>query len=271
MRRLISSLLMATFAPLLAADSLQARVISIQSQIQTSIENEVLIVNVKITNQGDEDAKSVYVEIASPKSTFRSPTQPGLSPGASLVFISRHATKQLSPGQYPLILRTHYGDANNYPFSAVSLASFQKGDRVETGIVPALENQRLVKRARTRLSIKNLDDAEKKLHVRFPAPDELTIQPGSLDSSIGSNQEITLPLQVTNFSALAGSTYMVYAVIEWERNGIHATVFAPASFYIDAPSLLSVIAGHWSAVLIILLFVVGLIGARVYWERRKPK
>jgi hypothetical protein len=257
--------------PVLSGHPAEGHVISIQAQVQTKIQGETLVAVVKVTNLGDEEAKSVHVRTQAPRSEDSSENLPTLSPGAAHSFTIKHSLKGLTPGVYPLIIFTHYGDSNNYPFSALSITGFQWGRASDAGVIGSLENVEIRGHGRSELKLKNLENSVKSLHIRFLAPSELSFDPKSVDIQLAPDQEINLPCKIRNFSALRGSTYFVYAVMEFEQGGVHATAWAPASIRIGEPGIIATFSNSWPPLAIGFLVLAMLIAARIYWAKRSSR
>ena len=116
MKRLLSLwIIIALTIPLVSASY-----ISIQSSI-TVTENETII---SVTNFGDEAAYNIQLSLDVNNKRMISNIKEQLNIQKSFEWNAPLSVKPKNPGKYPLILTTNYQDANSYPFSAISVSTF---------------------------------------------------------------------------------------------------------------------------------------------------
>lgn len=276
---LISSSAMKRFfiSPPLAAISLIwmapvqtcARYITMETKTQTTISGDALLIDIHLTNKGDESARSVYVKAITPIETSSSQPLGEFPPSAQHNIKLRHSLKSFTPGTHSLSIQTGYSDTNGYPFSALSVTTFSWKKNAAAGVLGILEDRHLKKKVRTRLRLKNIDAVPKQIRVRLLVPFQLSAEPeeSSVHMETGAEQQLFFTLR--NFSALPGSTYQIYAVMEYDQAGTHYTSLAPSSIKILEPDLLAADGKALGLMLSVVLILAGLILGRIVLEKRK--
>jgi hypothetical protein len=185
--------------------------------------------HVKLLNSGDEAAYNVQISLITDSFKTDQAYVGNLDPNVPFeedLNITR--TKEIFSGSYPLVVMTDYTDANSYPFSSVSqnyiIYKTRTGSKV-SGTFSELnltgkESKKLV------LTLRNLDNAPHDVKVKLFIPRELKVLNEDRNLSIESKEEKTLDFDISSFSALAGSSYVVLASLEYEQDGLHYSSFA---------------------------------------------
>lgn len=212
---------------LLGLSPLYAGVISLESRVDVSVQPHSLGVDLTVTNRGDESAYNVQVRNEVLGVTQESSLQPRLDVGKDFSARFRFPLEHPLPGRYPVILRILYTDANRYPFSALVLSNFSWQRDALAGVLGILDKAQFRSGGRLHLKAKDLDGQAKSLRVRLLLPLELSAATAQEDIALRPGEEVTVPFAVRNFSALEGSTYPVYAIIEYDAAGTHVTTLAP--------------------------------------------
>jgi len=221
-----------------------ASVISLTTTItaETMSKNTAKL-HIKLLNSGDEAAHNV--QISSLTEDFKTDVinvgilEPNI-PFEGDMNISR--TKEINPGNYPIVVLTDYADANGYPFSSISRVDLTYKNITKSlisGMIPELtlsgkEGKKLV------LTVRNLDSIPHDVKVKLFLPRELKSSDEERSLSLGSKEEKTLNFDVSSFSALAGSSYVVLTTLEYEQDGQHYSSFAQSMVNIiekKAPSI----------------------------------
>jgi hypothetical protein len=209
---------------LLSPQLVSAGVISLTATISTDVMTEnTTKVLVKLLNSGDEAAHNVQISLLT--DDFESnPIFVGIL-NLNVPF-ERNFTVSLKedilPGNYPIVVLVDYADANGYPFSSVSPSyityktpTVSKLSSVVSELVLAgKETKKLT------LTVRNLDDFSHNLNVKLILPRELKVDEERTIST-QPKEEKELNFDVSSFSALPGSSYVVLANIEYDYNGLH--------------------------------------------------
>ncbi|MBW2995092.1 hypothetical protein KY312_01965 [Candidatus Woesearchaeota archaeon] len=235
-----------------------ASYISIQTQTEIA-DNSVYIA---ASNFGDEPARDVMIsaELNSQEKIGKINSIVGIAQT-----ISENFTFNIDDmnGVYPLIITTGYADANSYPFSSIIVQPFVAGENVRSEISGKIEPIELKEKAEAELVLKNFGDKERNIKLRIIVPKEISVESTQGTLSLQPNAEGTLKIKLNRFSALVGSTYMIYALTEYDENGVHysSAISSTISVVEDKPFKIPI----WLYIVIIL----GLIGVIVYFQFRR--
>ncbi len=248
-----------------------ATVISLTTTISTvTMTGKSSIIQVKLLNSGDETAYNVQFSLIN--DSFNADKLYVGNLDLNIPFdgnLTITKTKEILPGNYLLVFLTDYADANGYPFSSISrtdltyktpsksLISGNFGELTLSG----KQIKKLV------LSVKNLDSTSHEVKVRLFLPRELKSDNDNRVLSIPSKEEKKLDFDVSSFSALAGSSYVVLASLEYDENNEHYSSLAQTMIRITEDKGISFNLPSWLPIIV----VVGLIAVFVYFQFRKGK
>ena len=196
-----------------------ASYLSMQSSI-TVTENKTIIT---VTNLGDESAYNVQLSMDINEQKKISDLKSQLGMQEKFEWKMTLDSKPKNPGKYPLILTTSYQDANSYPFSAISVSTFDYKQGAISDIAAKINSIEITDEETLELTIKNTADTTKNLNIRLIAPKELTANKEKLRVKLPAKTESSINFEIKKFSALAGSSYVVFAVIEYDEDGKHYT------------------------------------------------
>jgi hypothetical protein len=147
-----------------------------------------------------------------------------------------------------------YADANLYPFSALAISYFVHQKDAASRVLGVLEKAEIRREGRLTLKLRNLEEQALELHVRLLLPQELSSDSSSRQVRLLPQQETVIQFSIRNFSALDGSVYAVYALVEYENAGLHYTTLAPGAITIRAekPS-----GSYWmsGAIVLVIIFI----------------
>jgi hypothetical protein len=253
---------------LLGASPSHAGVISIEAQITTQIKSDTLFTTVTVTNRGDEAADNIQIETQSPTTSQKSAVLPTLPVGKSHSETFSYPLQGLLRGRYPYLARIDYTDTNLYPFSALAFSLFNYQENASSYLLGTLGNTKIEKNGRIELSVKNLDARDKQLTIELITPRELSVDHARSQSVLSAGAESTISFSMRNFSALQGSTYAVFALIQYEDGGTHFTTLAPGTVIIGPPGFLSTLQKYQTPLIALSLAFGFLIFGRIYWEKK---
>lgn len=215
MKKILTLLVMILFiVPIVAASYL-----SMQSSI-TVTDKETIIT---VTNLGDESAYNVQLSLDINGQKKISDLKNQLGMQEKFEWKTPLDAKLKNPGKYPLILTTNYQDANSYPFSAISVSTFDYKQGTISEIIAKINSIELSDKETLELTIKNMADTTKDLSIRLIVPKELTADKGKLRAKLPAKTQTTIHFEMEKFSALLGSSYAVFTVIEYDEDGMHYT------------------------------------------------
>ena len=199
-----------------------ASYISIQSSITTTEDGTMI----KVTNLGDEAAYNVQLSLDINNKKTISSVKERLDIQKSFEWKVPLAAKLKNPGKYPLILTTNYQDVNSYPFSAISVSAFDYKQGTISDIASKINNIELSDEGTLELTIKNLAETAKNIDIRLIVPKELTADKDKLRVKLPAKRQTTINFEIEKFSALTGSSYVVFAVIEYNEDNMHYTAMS---------------------------------------------
>jgi hypothetical protein len=260
-------LLLVTAYGLLVTLPAAASYISLRTTVSSKVIDHALEVSVSAVNKGDESAHNVQAEIkVGGKKILANKIQELGINGAyrvRAVFDLDYKT----PGEYPLVVTMHYADANMYPFSALNCQTFAyKAEALPASIFGSISSASFWKKGRAKLTLKNMGASEIETSTCLVVPRELTAAEESFKVRVPAKSSGQISFEIENFSALGGSTYQVFAVSEYEKNGVHHTNVAPGMIKIVERKE---IFGISYTILVSLLIILVLVFTAAQFRRRK--
>ncbi|MBW2428469.1 MAG: hypothetical protein JRF56_05875 [Deltaproteobacteria bacterium] len=209
-----------------------ARYITIGTKIEAELNQEKLIVIAEITNNGDEPAYSLVCSVTIGETSLRGNTKQILQIKES--YINKFDLKNPfdKAGNYPVIVRTDFTDANQYPLSAISVTHVHYLETVSPKVFGKIDSLEMAQKGQVRLKLKNLEGKEKKLSVGLIVPNEISTSKPVIRIKLDPNGEQDLDFAVSNFSAIVGSNYSIFALIEYVHNDKHYSISIPGSIKI---------------------------------------
>jgi len=205
-----------------------ASVISLTTIISTDImSGDTTEIRVNILNSGDEAAYSVQASVllpddftVNPKTNFVGTLNPN---EPKELYFNISLKDSAYEGTYPLIVLVDYTDANGYPFSSVSPSSLiYKNPTVSkvSGVMPELSLSGKESKKLT-LTLRNIDDVEHNVNIELIIPRELKVEDEKNSVLLQSKEEKKLDFDVSSFSALPGSSYVVLATLDYDYENSH--------------------------------------------------
>jgi hypothetical protein len=231
-----------------------ASYISLNTSLTSKIEGRNLILMISSINKGDESAFNVQAELQAAGKNILSKKVAELPINGTYATTERFAANYIKPGNYPVALILHYTDANQYPFSALTCQSAVYQKEAVSPLFGVIKAIAFSKEGKLKLTLKNSEEKEIKTIVSVVAPRELTVEDKVKELVLGPKSNRELEFSVTNFSALPGSSYQIYALIESDDAELHYTSIAPGTIKISSESPKTVIT--LAIIVIALLFII---------------
>jgi hypothetical protein len=261
MNKTLAALIILAIMPL----SCSATYISMQVAISPPhpFEGDITDFNVTLTNLGDENAHDVWLALILPEGFDADPAYLGLlNPNTPKTHSFQvNIPESANPGTYPVIVKTHYADANAYPFSTVSPAYLlyvrPTPFKMRAAISPARVSSEKGGQSKTVLEILNLNDKTRDIRVKMHAPDEINVFGYPETVSVDGKQSREIELSVTSLGALPGSTYVIVATLEYD-DGSHYSTTAAGTVAVVAKEGINPGIPSWApaAAIILLLLAV---------------
>ncbi|MBI4484078.1 MAG: hypothetical protein HY652_14475 [Acidobacteria bacterium] len=180
-----------------------------------------LHVRLIVTNQGKEEAHNIQVSLRNGgEATLAGPSL--LAPGAAYETETNLSIGGKAPGNYPLFVTVGYADRNGYQFSAILCAPVSIQQNTSSDLFGTLKTTPLADTGQMQLRLKNLAPQGRAFTLTLFTPRELSADYDE-KMALKPNEEKSVTIPLRNFSALPGSHYPVYAVLEYEKDGRHFT------------------------------------------------
>ena len=261
--RIMKKLLYVFIIVSLLASAAHASFISLNTTVTSEVRGNILNVSVSVVNKGDEAAHNVQAEVRLGDKKILANKKQELGVGG----IYRAKTSfQLNqkPGQYPLVIVMHYADANQYPFSALTVQSFPyKAQAMLSDVFGKGKDATFWEKGSIKFILKNMGDTEIKSSTYLVTPRELTVKEGKQALTIAPKSDQSLKFSVENFSALSGSNYQVFAISEYEKDGVHLTNVTPGMIHlVEQKKVIGIDARYLFVTLVVLVLL--FVGFQVY-------
>lgn len=255
-------LFMLIIVSLLAAAA-HASFISLNTTVTSEVRGNIVNVSVAAVNKGDEAAHSVQAEIRLGDKKILANQKQELGVGGIYRANTSFQLKQ-KPGQYPLVVVMHYADANQYPFSALTVQSFPyKAEATLSDLFGKGKAATFWEKGSIKFILKNMGDTEINASTYLVTPRELTVKEGKQTLALAPKSDASLKFSVENFSALGGSNYQVFAISEYEKDGMHLTSVTPGMIHIvEQKKVLGINARYLFVILVILVLL--FVGFQIY-------
>lgn len=213
---------LAAIALLFCAD-VMASYITMATDFRVARKEDGPVLTVTTQNLGDEPAYGIQFEIQIGQQKFVSSSVAQLGVNQS-TYSDFPIDKAFNlPGHYPVLIKTHYRDANSYPFTALAVGFYDYQSPVVSKVLVRAEDVEIPANGRGKVSftVRNNDSVARKLDITLHLPDELAALQDKDQRSIAPNSSELVRYTVENFSALENSTYAVALVSEYEDGKHH--------------------------------------------------
>jgi hypothetical protein len=225
--------------------------------------------NVTVMNSGNEAAYDVQLSLILPEGFTTEPIFAGvLQPNVPYMGSFRVGIDDSAkPGTYPVVVKTHYADANAYPFSTVTPTFIRYGQPTPFKLRGAIKEVSLVGDSKKDivLEVSNLDNKPHDVLVRFHLPDELAADYYSTEAPVQPHGISEVRVPVKSFGALPDSSYVIFASMEYDEGGLHYSSTAGGMIKILAKEVVGDDMPSW----VPLAVLVALIALFIYLQIRK--
>ncbi|MDM8551594.1 hypothetical protein QUF72_16020 [Desulfobacterales bacterium HSG2] len=241
---------------MLFSTSADASYITMETNFGIRESDNAILLKISAQNKGDEPAYAVQFEASLGKAgvTGQTISRLNVNQNTDEDFEIRDAFTL--PGHYPVIIKTHYQDANSYPFSSLTLGFYDYKTPVISDISVKSEEIDIPANGSGELNftLRNNSDKQQELSLELHVPDELATNEGTKTITIGSKEKKTLAFAVENFSALENSSYAVFLIGQYDDKGKHYSISSPAIVRIK-PMSAGLSPFLWLVITIITAFI----------------
>ncbi len=201
----------------------EARYITIESQVNARIEDDTARILLTIANKGDEAAHKVKARVEVGGKEAAGLSRDVLEPNDRYAEELRVPVAYSKPGTYPVIVAVDYADANQYPFTAISINDVTYGESLSGRVIGEVFPASLRSSATLNVNVTNLGQATENLRVRLVTPTEIPTATPLKELALKPSKEESVKFKIKNASALPGSQYRVFAIVSYEHDLHHFT------------------------------------------------
>jgi hypothetical protein len=227
---------LASLLVVLAAGAAWGGSITINMTSRADLQEDRLVVDLTVGNTGDEAAGSVVPILRLRDRETRGAREDSLAPGARIERRLEIPADDLGEGRWPFRVAVSYTDQNQYPFQALHVSTITRGNPLPAKVaVTRVDIDPLEGTADVAIRLKSLAGAERAVTVTLFTPEDVEATAGPAEVTLAPWAENTVDLELTNRTALAGSRYPVFAVVEYDEPGAHHTVVGQGVVEVRSP------------------------------------
>ena len=205
----------------LFSDNCESGYITIKVDTRATVNENRLKLDINLTNNGNEAAYNVVVsaDLYGERKVSKKNEKLDVKKELSVKF--DYELNLERQGTYSVVLTVNYADANLHGFSVISVPQFNYMENVSPLLSCNIDKLYLSKRGDLNLSLKNLDENEKNIESRVVLSRELTISNPIQNIKLMPKSEKNITYNVKNTTAIEGSSYACYAILEYVFNDKH--------------------------------------------------
>ena len=212
------------------------RYISLNVKTKGEFVERFVSVSGVIANEGDEPAYQVQALLEIEGHAVSLPPIAEIRPHEQETVKATVPVGALEAGAYTGVLRVGYADGNGYALSTVAVIPVSKRVNPPSPVTVVVRAGDVASSGEVDVHVSNVVRRSAPVHVRLIAPRELTVTPSEARVVLLGGQEESLRFAVRNASALPGSSYAVFAVVDTDENGARTSVVQSDRMAIlDAP------------------------------------
>jgi hypothetical protein len=204
------------------AAAAEAKTISITIGQKAELQGGKLVVQATVGNTGDESAKAVAVNLRFGDNKVRGKLHDDLAPNQSFEEELSIPTGELAAGRWPYQIAVDYADANLYSFQALLVTTLVVGNPpVPKLSVAEIKSSGIAESGPLSFKLKNLSGTDRDVSYRIVVPEGLEANEPTGTIHLKAYAEDTASTTIVNRTALAGSRYPVFVMLEYEDDGVH--------------------------------------------------
>ncbi len=182
-------------------------------------------VSARVTNRGDEPAYEVRPEFSTGSKAVSGEMVEVLAPNQPHAWQVSLGGPPPKPGRYAVRALIEYRDANSYQFSALVMMAAVVGEARAGDVVATVEPARLDPGGEMKVEVTNRGSEPRRVSFFVDTPREIIAEVPLPVFALGAGQSRTLRVPLRAAGALAGSSYAVFARIEYETPKMHFSEF----------------------------------------------
>jgi len=207
-----------------------------ETETSASLVDDDVKINISAANRGDEEARHVQAEARLLGREIAGPLRQGLRPAELYHWETTFPVQgeRLPSGRYPVFIVLDYTDRNLYPFSAVSAAYLDIGKGRPAKVSGRISPVEIARKGKIEVRLSNQDDRDREVDLQLVGPRELSLGVVTSPLLVPARSEQSVSTTVTNLAALTGSSYRIYAAIEYDEAEVHFSTAIPGIVTIGA-------------------------------------
>lgn len=204
-----------------------AGTISIGITPAVELKDGELTARVGVSNSGDEPALSVGTVLTFGEQQARSELRKALAPNEAMETALALRVGDLAPGRWPYRVAVDYADGNQYPFQAVHTSLVTVGSPPPAKVaIPLIRSEGFGRNGTLRVTVKNLAGVAREAALRVTLPDGVEVTKPLERVALAPWAEAQVAVPLVNRTALPGSRYPAFAIVEYDEDGVHQAVVA---------------------------------------------
>ncbi len=215
-------------------------VISLETVPSAHFSKEQAVINVFITNFGNEPARSVKVSATVSGISAQAGEKDFILPGASHQATITLPRLPQPNGIHTVVITTTYTDGNQ-AFNAMSSIPLITADMdtYSDTISASLTSTAFYNKGEIELTLQSHSKENLPIQVSLPLPPELKCKQPEKNLNLPPGTPVTLKFSIVNISASLNSTYPVFAVINYTENNLHCSITSQGTISIEKHALLA--------------------------------
>lgn len=210
---------------------------TVKLEVPDIVEPGLTELNVSLRNTGDEPAHDVQLELLLSRGFSAEPVYVGVMTPMKTYHKSFIVdVPESAGGRYPAVLKTHYSDANSYPFSTVtsSIMRIKKTTPVKMRVSSREITLYGDEAVEIPVTVSNRGERLQRARVRIYLPDELRPFETVIEEDIPAGAEEEIMFRLENSGALPPSTYFAIISVEYDDDDGHHTATTSARVDVEA-------------------------------------
>ncbi len=189
-----------------------------------------LRVAVTIANAGDEAAANVRPTLSFLGRDVQASPLESLAPKGSFETALAIEVPALGPGRWPFRLAVDYADAGAHPFQTLQVAAIVLGEPGPVGLeLGEIETTPIEDAGSVRVRVRNSSAGRRETTISVLAPRDLEVEEATRRvAGIALGGQADVSFRLVPRTALAGSRYAVFALVEFDDPAGHQALIGEA-------------------------------------------
>lgn len=242
--------------------------ISLTSSLTCEFVDPEIKAKLILVNKGDEAAYQVYVKFEMQDKQWQSKVYSRLEYDQILEIELTEVLETMKAGIYPFIAKIHFKDRAGYPMTTIVVTPFVYREYKSLKIFVEFPDTQVAQRKKGKIIFSNMDTEDLDLSIRILVPDELSVDPDQISFFLKARSKDKQKFTLKNFSAIAGASYPVWTITEYENEDWHFTHLSSGTIVVTpSVTIFKTYWWLWLGLAGLLLFV--FVGVNIL-KRKRP-